>query len=301
MSEAVEQRVEQGDAELIAAVRGGDINAYGQLFERHRDAAFRLARQLLPGTESDDLVSEAFAKVLTQLQNGRGPDLAFRAYLLTAVRRLHIDRYRSVQRERSTDDDATLDQPVEFFDLAAAKFERGTASDAFSSLPERWQLVLWHLDVEGQKPADVAPLLGMSANSVSALAYRAREGLRQAYLQHHLADTGSGDCRWTTERLGAHVRKGLSNRDAARVDTHLDGCRRCMGIYLELGEVNSGLAGILGPAILGGPQGADPRRTEGCDPDPWHRGRTSGHRRRGDRGSCGNRRSRRGQLRFLQR
>ena len=251
MSETVSQRAEQGDAELITAVRAGDNAAYGVLFERHRSAALRLGRQLLPGAESEDLVSEAFTKVLVQLQEGRGPDLAFRAYLLTSIRRLHVDRIRSVARVRTTDDEAELDRHVEFFDVAAANFERGTAADAFTSLPERWQLVLWHLDVEGQKPADVAPLLGMSANSVSALAYRAREGLRQAYLQHHLADTASGNCRWTTERLGAHVRKGLSNRDAARVDGHLDDCRRCMGIYLELTEVNSNLSGILAPALLG--------------------------------------------------
>lgn len=251
MSETVPQRLERGDAELIAAVRAGDTDAYGALFERHRTAALRLARQLLPGAESEDLVSEAFTKVLVQLQAGRGPDLAFRAYLLTAIRRLHVDRIRSMRRLRTTDDEAELDQHVEFFDTAAATFERGTAADAFASLPERWQLVLWHLDVEGQKPAEVAPLLDMSANSVSALAYRAREGLRQAYLQHHLADTASGDCRWATERLGAHVRKGLSSRDAGRVDEHLDECRRCMGIYLELTEVNSDLAGILAPVILG--------------------------------------------------
>ena len=251
MSENVSQRLEQSDAELITAVRTGDTNAYGTLFERHRAAALRLGRQLLPGTESEDLVSEAFTKVLVQLQAGRGPELAFRAYLLTAIRRLHVDRIRSARRLHTTDDEAELDRHVEFFDLAAAEFERGTTADAFASLPERWQLVLWHLDVEGQKPAEVAPLLGMSANSVSALAYRAREGLRQAYLQHHLADTASGNCRWTTERLGAHVRKGLSGRDTGRVDEHLDGCRRCMGIYLELDEVNSNLAGILAPAILG--------------------------------------------------
>ena len=46
-------------------------------------------------------------------------------------------------------------------------------------------MVLWHTEVEQQKPADIAPLLGMSANSVSALAYRAREGLRQAFLSQH--------------------------------------------------------------------------------------------------------------------
>ena len=40
------------DAELIAAVRGGDQAAYGQLFERHRDAATRLARQLAGSSDA---------------------------------------------------------------------------------------------------------------------------------------------------------------------------------------------------------------------------------------------------------
>ncbi len=82
------------DAELISAVRSGDTDAYGELFTRHVEAARRLARQLVSAGDVDDLVSEAFAKVLVVLQRGGGPDLAFRAYLLTAVRRLHVDRIR---------------------------------------------------------------------------------------------------------------------------------------------------------------------------------------------------------------
>src|SRR5512132_1127731 len=69
-----------GDAELISAVRGGDVDAYGELFARHVDAARRLARQLSGPADADDLVSDAFTKVLTVLQRGGGPDLAFRAY-----------------------------------------------------------------------------------------------------------------------------------------------------------------------------------------------------------------------------
>ena len=83
------------DAELISAVRGGDLDAYGTLFERHVDAARRLARQLAPAGDAEDLVSEAFVKVMGVLQRGGGPDLAFRAYLLTSVRRLQVDRFRA--------------------------------------------------------------------------------------------------------------------------------------------------------------------------------------------------------------
>src|SRR5690348_9372982 len=242
---------ELSDAELISAVRGGDVSAYGDLFARHREAATRLARQLVSNSDADDLVSEAFAKVLNVLLAGGGPDVAFRAYLLTAVRRLHVDKIRATNRAMPTDDLTPYDQGEAFNDTVLAGFEGGAAARAYASLPERWQLVLWHLEVEGQKPAEVAPLLGMTPNSVSALAYRAREGLRQAYLQMHSADISDADCQWVHDRLGAYVRKGLSRRDNAKVEEHLRTCRKCTALFLELSEVNSSMAGVIGPVVLG--------------------------------------------------
>lgn len=244
---------EVADDVLITRVRGGDLDAYGDLFARHKDAALRLARSLTKGADADDLVSDAFAKVLNALQSGSGPDIAFRAYLLTAVRRLHIDRARGHARATPTDDIAALDQGVPFSDTAVAAFESSTAARAFGSLPERWQMVLWHLEVEGQKPADVAPLLGMTPNAVAALAYRAREGLRQAFVQMHATEEAetTQDCREVREQLGAYVREGLSKRDRTKVSDHLEGCRRCTALYLELSEVNSSLAALLGPIVLG--------------------------------------------------
>jgi len=240
-----------GDAELITAVRGGDVDAYGVLFARHVDAARRLARQLVSAGDVDDLVSEAFSKVLAALQKGGGPDLAFRAYLLTSLRRIHVDRLRASARLTPTDDFEQYDEGVPFEDTTVSGFENEAAARAFASLPERWQQVLWHLEVEGQKPADIAPLLGMSANSVSALAYRAREGLRQAFVSMHANDVADETCAWVRANLGAYVRKGASKRDAAKTNAHLQECRECSGIYLELVEVNSNLGAVLAPAILG--------------------------------------------------
>jgi RNA polymerase sigma factor (sigma-70 family) len=240
-----------GDAELISAVRGGDVDSYGELFARHVDAARRLARQLAGPADADDLVSDAFTKVLLVLQRGGGPDLAFRAYLLTAVRRLHVDKIRAGSRLRPVDDLTPFDPGLPFQDTAVEGFDNAAAARAFASLPERWQMVLWHTEVEQQKPADIAPLLGMSANSVSALAYRAREGLRQAFLSQHATDPDDVDCAWTRDHLGAYVRGGLSRRDATRVDDHLAECRACAAVYLELTEVNSGLGALLAPLLLG--------------------------------------------------
>lgn len=247
------QRVDgPADAELIAAVRAGDTEAYGVLFERHVDAARRLSRQLVSGPDVDDLVAEAFGRVLSVLQRGGGPDLAFRAYLLTAVRRLHVDRIRAASRLHTTDDLTPFDPGVPFHDTAVEGFETTAAARAFASLPERWQLVLWHTEVEGQRPADIAPLLGMSANAVAALAYRAREGLRQAFLSMHVQSLEDDECEWVHQHLGGYVRGGVSRRDATRIEEHLAQCRPCAAIHLELTEVNDGLAGLLAPALLGG-------------------------------------------------
>ena len=94
----------------------------------------------------------------------------------------------------------------------------------------------------------------MTPNGVSALAYRAREGLRQAYLQVHLGqlDTEDQQCRATVDRLGAWTRNGLSKRETAQVEAHLDGCDRCRALAAELADVNGALRSIIAPLVLGG-------------------------------------------------
>ncbi|MFD0199578.1 MULTISPECIES: sigma-70 family RNA polymerase sigma factor [Saccharothrix] len=243
------------DAELIDSVRAGNIDAYGQLYERHVTAAYNLARQLARSSaESDDLVSDAFAKVLDTLRAGRGPDSAFRAYLLTALRHTAYDKTRRDRKLELADDVAEVAPEatsVPFSDTAVAGLERSMAAKAFARLPERWQTVLWHTEIEGQSPAEVAPLLGLTANGVSALAYRAREGLKQAYLQVHLAETQAERCRATVDRLGAWTRGGLSKRETTQVEAHLDECTSCRALAAELADVNGALRGIIAPLVLG--------------------------------------------------
>ncbi|MEV6829695.1 sigma-70 family RNA polymerase sigma factor [Amycolatopsis sp. NPDC051102] len=249
----------KSDAELIAEVRSGEIASYGTLYERHTGAAHNLARQLArSSSEADDLVSEAFAKVLDTLRGGKGPDTAFRAYLLTALRHTAYDRTRKERRVDLNEDmtevggAAAEALSVPFSDTAVAGLERTMAAKAFARLPERWQAVLWHTEIEQQSPAEVAPLLGLTANGVSALAYRAREGLRQAYLQVHLQENAEERCRACAERLGAWTRDGLSKRERAQVESHLDECENCRALAAELADVNGGLRAIIAPIVLGG-------------------------------------------------
>jgi len=221
-----------GDAELVSAARAGDADAYAELSARHIEAARRLARQLVPSDAVDGLVEEALAKVRLVLQRGDGPDLAFRPYLLTAVCRLHVDHTPTAAPEVAESHDAA----------AAAR--------AFSSLPEPWRMVLWHTEVEGQSPDQVAELLGERPESVPALVTRAREGMRIALITRH-DGTADQECDWTRHHLGAYVRQVSFDRDTARVERHLGSCERCAAILLELTEGSTDVRGVLAPLVLG--------------------------------------------------
>src|SRR4051812_12829490 len=241
------------DAELIAAVRAGDRAAFAQLYERHERAARRMARQLSASPHDvDDLVAEAFARVFDMLNAGRGPDSAFRAYLLTAVRNGMYERARRGRRLELSEDMGRHDRGEPWVDPAEAELNSALAARAFASLPERWRTVLWYSEVEQESTAELGSRLGLRPNAVAALAYRAREGLRQAFLQAHVSGCDEEACRETVDRLGSWTRDRLSTGDAARVEAHLATCRRCRQVAAELEEVNSGLRGLLAPLLLGG-------------------------------------------------
>ncbi len=156
---------QSSDAELIAGVRAGESAAFGVLFERHGSAARRVAA-MYSGVPSDvdDIVSEAFARVLKALQQGDGPDMAFRAYLFTVVRRTGLDTIAKGKRTRLDEDMTTHDKAIGYEkpsdEPALDSFEQGVVADAFKSLPERWQVVLWYTEIEKKSPGEVAPLLG---------------------------------------------------------------------------------------------------------------------------------------------
>ena len=252
-----EQQRPPTDAELIAMVRAGDRRAYGPLYERHGRAALRVARHLARDeAAADDLAAEAFTRVLAAIDRGNGPDEAFRAYLYTTLRRTAFDWAESEKRVRLVENIAELEvtaAPVTGADRDPLDeaFDRQITSRAFHSLPERWQIVLWHLEVEGETPTEVAPLLDLSPSAVSALAYRAREGLRQAFLLEHLAETVNEACRPFAQRLAAFVRGKLGTRDQAKVERHLDTCADCTGLYLELLKFNEALPEVLSPLVFG--------------------------------------------------
>ncbi|WP_432102690.1 sigma-70 family RNA polymerase sigma factor [Streptomyces sp. bgisy091] len=256
------------DAQLIQGMRAGDGQAYEELFRRHSGAVRRYARTCCRDAHTaDDLTAEVFARTLQAVRGGKGPEEAVRAYLMTAVRHVAAAWTRSARREQLVDDfavfaaQATRSSELPEADtlelgadvLAMHEADRSMAMQAFRSLPERWQAVLWHTTVEEESPSEVAPLFGLTANATAVLAVRAREGLKQAYLQAHVSRslTAGGDCARYADRLGAHARGGLRTRAERGLRKHLDECAKCRLAAGELDRVNAGIPALLPVAVIG--------------------------------------------------
>ncbi|MFJ3407982.1 sigma-70 family RNA polymerase sigma factor [Promicromonospora sp. NPDC090134] len=224
------------------------------LYERHSAAARALARQYVPAADAEDVVADAFSKLFEMLRRGVGPDAGFRPYLYTMVRHRSFDVSRGAARTRpSTDDEieSVLGRVASKDDPTLQGFERSVIAKAYVDLPERWREVLWYVLVDELKPAQVAPVLGLSPNGVSALLYRAKEALRAGYLQQHLTHAPSDTCRTVNPLLGGYVRASLSKRETIKIDEHLSTCATCSALVLELHDVAHGMKTVIAPLVLG--------------------------------------------------
>ncbi|HEY1529689.1 MAG TPA: sigma-70 family RNA polymerase sigma factor [Galbitalea sp.] len=239
------------DEELIANARSGDQGAFAELWRRHYRSGARVARQFTSSIDADDLVSEAYTRIYQRVLAGGGPSGAFRPYLYTTIRNL-ASTWGAKSRDVQVDDIADYEDPSTIDDPVAVALDRTLTARAFRSLPERWQSVLWYTEVEGMDPHEVAPILGMSANGVAALSYRAREGLRKAWLQAHVSESGTSEaCKWTIARLGDNARHSLTTREQEKLTDHLKTCAKCAIVSEEVDEVGSHLAMVLIPIMLG--------------------------------------------------
>ncbi|OIK23102.1 RNA polymerase subunit sigma-24, partial [Streptomyces malaysiense] len=264
----VQRGTPTGDAELIERMRGGDDSAYEELYRRHATAVRRYARTCCRDAHTaDDLTAEVFARMLQAVRGGAGPEHAVRAYLLTSVRRVAAHWITSARREQLVDDFAAFAQQAAHSPAASEdgtlelgadvralhEAEQSMAMRAFRSLPERWQAVLWHTEVEDESPSEVAVLFGLDANGTRVLASRAREGLKQAYLQAHVSTTLTDDaeCARYADQLGGYARRKLRVRAERGLRKHLEECARCRLAAAQIEEVAGGIPAVVPVAVIG--------------------------------------------------
>lgn len=239
------------DAVLLQRSRDGDRRAFSELWRRHAPIALAYARSL--GTappDPEDVVSDAFLSVLQVVRAGKGPEERFRPYLLTAVRNTWLTAARRTPTAVPLDQVEEPPSSVGTIDLEAMADSTALA-EAFCSLPERWQHALWLSEVEKLPPREIADVLGLRANAVAALTYRAREGLRRAWITAQLRRAPAGsDHAHVIELLGGYAQGSLGPRPQKLVTAHLASCAECRAAAGEARHLARAIT--LGPLLVGG-------------------------------------------------
>ncbi len=163
--------------------------------------------------DAEDLVQETMLRAYRHIDSFQtGTNM--HAWLITILRRLHIDTHRANTRRVSTqsldalsrdpvdtNSESTLTQSDETDwknpDELMNRFDNDTIASALRALPESMRWVLLLVDVEQLSVADAAHILDIPQGTVKSRASRARVQLRQYLLpiaqQHGWVPAASGE------------------------------------------------------------------------------------------------------------
>jgi len=167
------------DRELMARHVGGDADAFGEIFRRHRDRLWAVALRTL-GNRDDaaDALQDAMISAFRRAESYRG-EAAVTTWLHRIVVNACLDRVRR-EAVRATD---PLPEDDRSADVAAGRDEieaRETSLDvtaALATLPVEQRAALVLVDMAGYSVADAARILDVATGTIKSRCARGRARL----------------------------------------------------------------------------------------------------------------------------
>ena len=188
------------DKEIIARIKSGDDNAYGEIIRRYNQSMFRIARSIVTDDAAAmDIVQEAHIKAYTKLNDFRGA-VQFFPWLATITRNEAFMYLRKFKREVSM-----TDEVIQLFENAENnhKMEIQPSSrdipdttlenaqlqtlivQHIDKLPEDFRIVFVLRAIEQLSVKETAEILNIKEKTVKTRYFRAKRILRsqiQKYL-----------------------------------------------------------------------------------------------------------------------
>jgi RNA polymerase sigma factor (sigma-70 family) len=168
----------QSDERLLAAAGHGHARAFEMLVERHRGGLLACAHRVLGAGRAEDALQQGLLHAWVALERGthvRNP----RAWLFRVVHNTAVDMLRDTRPAQALPSDslrvgASLEADVELQETV-----RDTLTH-IAALPDVQREALLRTTLDGHSHERVGSALGVSADAVRGLVYRARSSLRAA-------------------------------------------------------------------------------------------------------------------------
>jgi RNA polymerase sigma-70 factor (ECF subfamily) len=165
------------DAELVAAMNGGDAAAFEVLYFRHRDWVTALAYRFTGDSHAAlDVMQETFLYFLRKFPGFR-LTANLKTFLYPAVRNLSIAARRKVARYQATP--AELEQLEHTAAPPAPGAEAADLQFVLAALPEEQREVLLLRFVDGLSLAEIADAMAVPLGTVKSRLHNALHALRQ--------------------------------------------------------------------------------------------------------------------------
>lgn len=167
--------LELSDHELLEQHKGGDADAFGELFRRHKDRMWAVALRTTRDPElAADAVQDGFINAFRRADSFRG-DAAVTTWLHRIVVNACLDRLRRI---KPTSDIADHD-PVETRDHHRSVEVRLDVRQALEQLPEGQKMALVLVDMHGMSVAEAAAVLEVAEGTVKSRCARGRAAMAE--------------------------------------------------------------------------------------------------------------------------
>ena len=190
---STENPLERPEGDLIARIKGGDVEAFYELVRPYERAVFLAALSLVKNdADAEEVAQEAILKAFKNLSRFR-EEAKFSTWLIQisineAKMKLRKDRrhlYESMEAGQQNDEgDYVPKDFADWRDIPSEALEqkelRKALTRALDSLPEKYRSVLILRDVQHLSITETAQVLGLSEANVKTRLCRARLQMRDA-------------------------------------------------------------------------------------------------------------------------
>jgi RNA polymerase sigma-70 factor (ECF subfamily) len=166
---------------LLRQARHLDEEALSEIFDRYYAPIYRYIYNHVGHVQTaEDLTSEVFQRLLSQLQAGRGPDRYLKAWLFQVASNLVVDESRRfAYRDHLELDETLLAGDANIDEQAQQAIWAEHTRVAMQMLTPKQRSIILLKFIEGLENAEVARVLNMPVGAVKSLQHRALEALRR--------------------------------------------------------------------------------------------------------------------------